>query len=121
MILFKISKFLAAAAASGLIVLNLPMQAYAAGQSPAPAAKVSFTFDDGYTSALTQAAPTLAKYGISGTNYIITGCVGMTTAPNTCRADTDKTYMTWDQIIQLKNTYGWDIGSHTVNHRSEER
>jgi hypothetical protein len=40
----------------------------------------------------------------------------MTTAPNTCRADTDKTYMSWDQINQLKNNYGWEIGSHTVDH-----
>lgn len=84
--------------------------------NPAPTAKVSFTFDDGYTSAFTQAAPTLAKYGLSGTNYVTTGCVGMTKAPNTCRADTDGTYLTWDQLSRLRNTYGWEIGSHTQSH-----
>lgn len=101
---------------SVMLPLAAPMRAMAATTNPSPAAKVSFTFDDGYNSALTQAAPTLAKYGFSGTDYIITNCVGMTTAPNTCRANTDATYMSWDQITQLKNTYGWEIGSHTVTH-----
>jgi peptidoglycan/xylan/chitin deacetylase (PgdA/CDA1 family) len=92
------------------------LQAQAATANVAPTAKVSFTFDDGYNSALTQAAPTLAKYGYTGTSYVITGCVGMTKAPNTCQADNDKSYMNWDQISQLKNSYGWEIGSHTVTH-----
>ena len=91
--------------------------ANAAVENPAPTPLVSFTFDDGALSALTQAAPTLQKYGLTGTNYVTTNCVGMTTVPNTCRADTDVPYMTWDQILQLKNAYGWEIGSHTVSHR----
>ncbi|HEX5394924.1 MAG TPA: polysaccharide deacetylase family protein [Candidatus Saccharimonadales bacterium] len=99
-----------------LIGASNVMTAHAAVANIAPTAKVSFTFDDGYNSALSQAAPTLAKYGYSATSYVITGCVGMTTTPNTCQADNDKSYMTWDQISQLKNNYGWEIGSHTVTH-----
>lgn len=83
--------------------------------NPAPAAKISFTFDDGFASVATQAQPTLAKYGITGTSYVITKCVGMTTIPNTCRADTDRRYMTWQQIKQAQ-TAGWEIGSHTQTH-----
>ncbi len=98
-------------------LIGLSAKASAAVNNPAPAGKVSFTFDDGYTSTLTQAATTLAKYGIKGTNYISTGCIGMTTAPNSCQANTDATYMSWAQVAQLKTTYGWEIGSHTVNHR----
>ena len=94
-----------------------PTAAYAAVDNPAPTPLVSFTFDDGQASALTQAAPTLQKYGLTGTNYVITNCVGMTTVPNTCRANTDVPYMTWAQITQLQNTYGWEIGSHTVDHQ----
>lgn len=78
--------------------------------------KISFTFDDGLTSAVNKAAPTLAQNGLVGTSYIITGCVGMTTAPNTCHANENATYMNWNQIIQLKTQYGWEIGSHTVTH-----
>ena len=47
---------------------------------------------------------------------MITGCVGMTTQPNTCNANQDTTYMTWAQIQALQNTDGWEIGSHTVDH-----
>jgi peptidoglycan/xylan/chitin deacetylase (PgdA/CDA1 family) len=107
--------------AAGLItflIIASPLQAMAAS-APAPintGSKISFTFDDGYNSAYTQAAPTLAKYGFTGTDYVITGCVGMTTAPNTCHADTSKTYMTWAQVQAMQKTYGWEIGSHTVDH-----
>jgi peptidoglycan/xylan/chitin deacetylase (PgdA/CDA1 family) len=93
-----------------------PLKTLAATMPINTGAKVSFSFDDGYSSAVTQAAPTLAKYGMTGTSYVISGCVGMTKAPNTCHADEDKTYMTWAQIQSLQNTYGWEIGSHTVDH-----
>lgn len=97
-------------------ILTAPLQTHALVNNAASAGKVSFTFDDGYTSAISQAAPTLAKYGMAATNYVVTRCVGMTTAPNTCQANNDATYMNWDQIAQLKTTYGWEIGSHTVTH-----
>lgn len=93
-----------------------PPSTYNPASNYTPTAKVSFTFDDGLNTAITQAAPTLYKYGLVGTDYAITGCVGMTTEPNTCRANTDTTYMTWAQIQSLQNNYGWEIGSHTVDH-----
>lgn len=85
-------------------------------QNTSPNAEISFTFDDSLQSAYTQAAPTLAKYGLTGTDAAITNCVGMTTVPNTCRANTDTPYMTWAQVQALQNTYGWEIASHTVDH-----
>lgn len=97
--------------------LLTPAAANAAVDNPAPTPLVSFTFDDGMQTALTQAAPTLKKYGLTGTSYVITNCVGMTDVPNDCRANTDVPYMTWDEITQLQNTYGWEIGSHTVDHQ----
>lgn len=90
--------------------------ASAAITNPAPSAKVSFTFDDGLVSTLSEAAPAMAAHGISGTAYITTGCVGMTTVPNSCPADGDEPYLNWEQIAELQNTYGWEIGSHTANH-----
>lgn len=82
-----------------------------------PNAKVSFTFDDGMASSIL-AAQTLQPYGYSGTQYVITGCVGMTTTPNTCAAGQDYSYLTWAQIAQLRDTYGWEIGSHSATHPS---
>ncbi|MCU1512899.1 MAG: polysaccharide deacetylase [Arthrobacter sp.] len=105
------------AVAAMAAALLTPGVANAAVGNSAPSALVSFTFDDGMASSITQAAPTLKKYGLTGTNYVVTNCVGMTTVPNNCRADTDVPYMTWDQILQLQNTYGWEIGSHTVAHQ----
>src|SRR6185503_8052409 len=74
-------------------------------------------FDDGLQSTFTNAQPILAQAGLTGTDYVITGCVGMTTVPNTCRANTDRAYMTWAQIQALQNTNGWEIGSHSVDHQ----
>jgi peptidoglycan/xylan/chitin deacetylase (PgdA/CDA1 family) len=88
----------------------------AAVQAAAPAPKISFTFDDGYASVIEEAAPAMATHGIAGTAYVISGCVGMTETPNDCEADDDKSYMTWEQINQVKNTYGWEIGAHSVSH-----
>ncbi len=91
-----------------------PVIAHAATAAAQNVAKVSFTFDDGLSSA-TLAQQTLSAYGYTGTDYIITNCVGMTTAPNTCAADPNDTYMTYDQITALKAA-GWEIGSHTESH-----
>jgi peptidoglycan/xylan/chitin deacetylase (PgdA/CDA1 family) len=98
-----------------ILALQQGAVTHAAATNPAPAAKISFTFDDGLASALTQAKPTLAKYGLTGTSYVITKCIGMTTAPNTCHANTDARYMSWTQVKQLQAA-GWEIGSHTQTH-----
>ncbi|WP_168796485.1 polysaccharide deacetylase family protein [Arthrobacter echini] len=96
--------------------LLTPALAHAVVDNPAPSALVSFTFDDGKLNSLTEAAPTLEKHGLTGTNYVITNCVGMTSVPNSCRADSSAPYMTWAQIKQLNSQYGWEIGSHSVDH-----
>jgi len=89
--------------------------------APNMGAKISFTFDDGYSSALL-VAQTLKPYGFTGTDYIITNCVGMK-ADNTCMAgqtsdDPPRDYMSWEDIATLHTpgTYGWEIGSHTITH-----
>src|SRR4051812_14485181 len=93
-------------ALAGLIAISAPIQAITSDAAVSQnTAKVSFTFDDGLTSAIGKAAPILSKYGISGTDYVITGCVGMTTAPNKCKASNNKTYMTWEQINTLQSKY----------------
>ncbi len=107
---------LVSVAVIGLSLFATPLTARAATVNATQTAKLSFTFDDGLKSTITQAAPTLAKYGYTGTSYVTTGCVGMTSANNTCHANTDAIYMTWAQIKQLQNTYKWEIGSHTVSH-----
>ena len=101
-------------ASMALPIIN-PSRVQAAVTNPAAAAKVSFTFDDGLASAATVAQPILAANGLTATDYVITGCVGMTKVNNTCHANTDAIYMTWAQITKLQSQ-GWEIGSHTVTH-----
>jgi peptidoglycan/xylan/chitin deacetylase (PgdA/CDA1 family) len=113
----KISAFVTAvfSAAVLLTALAAPLTA-SVSAATAPSAKVSFTFDDGEASAYTLAAPALQKYGYKGVDYVTTGCIGMTTVPNSCAADSDHAYMTWAQVSALKNTYGWEVAAHTVSH-----
>lgn len=103
-------------AASMLASFIKPIAAAAVTLNVSRAAKVSFTFDDGLASSYTLAAPTLAKYGFAGTNYVTSGCIGMTAVPNNCAADNDVAYMSWANVSDLHTSYGWEIGSHTVNH-----
>lgn len=84
--------------------------------TPASKGKITFTFDDAVDNNLLVAAPILKKYGFSGTLFVIPDCIGMVTVPNTCKADPDAKYMTWDQIATLKNTYGWSMESHSLTH-----
>jgi peptidoglycan/xylan/chitin deacetylase (PgdA/CDA1 family) len=104
--------FSVAASAAPAIVSAAP----AASAPFTSGAKVSFTFDDGLDSASTLAAPVLAKYNYPGVDYVISGCIGMTTVPNTCAADNNHKYMTWDQVTGLSSTYGWEVASHSVSH-----
>lgn len=103
------------------IIALTPLSALAAITTPStvtnplPSAKITFTFDDGLASTYTQARPALAANGLTGTTYVTTGCIGMTTANNTCRANDSTPYMSWTQVKALQ-TAGWEIGSHTVTH-----
>lgn len=67
-------------------------------------AKVSLTFDDALSSTYTNVVPILEEYDMQATIFIPTQYVGLTD------------YMTWSQIKSLQNVYGWEVGSHTVNH-----
>lgn len=112
---FTAALLVATVALSVIGVISAHAAATPPNTSLAPAAKISFTFDDSLASTYTNAEPTLAQYGLTGTDYAITGCIGMTTEPNTCRANTDTTYMSWTQLEALQAD-GWEIGSHTVDH-----
>lgn len=104
--------------AAGLFSCSLlaPKTSEAAASSIAPQAQISFTFDDGISSDIERAAPALASYGFTGTGYITTGCVGMIVVPNQCAAAPNAPHMSWSQIKSLQNSYGWEIGSHSVSH-----
>lgn len=64
---------------------------------------IVLTFDDGYADAYTEAMPTLKKYQMTATFYIIRNYVGK------------DEYMNQTQIDELQKA-GFEIGSHTLSH-----
>lgn len=94
-----IKRFLGGILLSIVFVLVAAPKVYAEG-TPI----VSITFDDGFVSTYTNALPVLSVRNLPATVFITTGLVG------------ENEYMTWDQILDLQNTYGWEIGNHTVTH-----
>src|SRR5690606_19923700 len=65
-----------------LVSIIMPYQALAVSTTLTPSPKVTFTFDDGLVSSIL-AAQTLQQYGFTGTNYIISQCVGVK-SPGIC-------------------------------------
>jgi hypothetical protein len=68
------------------------------GISPAP---LCFTFDDGYISQYTMAAPTLERYGLRGSFAVIADLIGSNPA----------NFMSWDQLRDLRDR-GHEINVH---------
>jgi peptidoglycan/xylan/chitin deacetylase (PgdA/CDA1 family) len=68
---------------------------------------VSFTFDDGWGSQYTHAAPMLEKRGWKGTFYLVPGWFGKTRH--------GEPYVTLDEARALAAA-GHDIGAHTMTH-----
>lgn len=70
------------------------------------------TFDDGYENFYTLAYPILRYHGFTATVFVITD---KTFKQNDPRRETDKRYLTWEQIEFLHKN-GFSFGSHTCSH-----
>lgn len=77
--------------------------------APLPDRPVMITFDDGYRGIATLAAPIMARHGFVGTAYVITDRIAR-------KPKAAPSWMTWGHLRGLE-AQGWDIGSHTVDHR----
>lgn len=74
-----------------------------AGHKALPPHPVVLTFDDGYVSFATAAAPVLLRYHFVATDYVVSGFIGRSG------------YMSANQVTQM-DADGLVIGSHTVHH-----
>jgi uncharacterized repeat protein (TIGR02543 family) len=74
-------------------------------QNAAHAAKIVFTFDDGWADQGTYAFPIMQAAGFKGTVYVLRDAV----------VDDWPDMMNLSQVNELHNA-GWDIGNHTTNH-----
>ena len=85
-----------------------------AAKTPTMGRPVVITFDDGYESVLTQAAPLLEAAGFRATVFVVTDRVGATANWDTTSGLPLK-LMSWDDLRSLK-ARGFSIGSHTTAH-----
>jgi peptidoglycan/xylan/chitin deacetylase (PgdA/CDA1 family) len=89
-------------------------QRAASGQA-LPARSVILTFDDGFRSVLTHAAPILAEHGAAGTVFTLTDYMGLTNAFDKPFGAPELPLLNWDEVERLKRM-GWDIQSHGRRH-----
>lgn len=94
-------------ALSSLIPLaNMVNTQALAAENSGPAALVTLTFDDGYKSIWDNALPIMSSRNIKGVFFGETGPINAG----------EDWVMTWDEVRALQNTYGWEIGSHSITH-----
>lgn len=80
--------------------------------------RVALTFDDGYRSVYSVAAPVLEQHGFPATVYLSTGMIGESThrASNSSLGHyPHEEFLVWQEVTELCRR-GWTIGSHGVDH-----
>lgn len=87
-----------------------------AARRPFPPRAIAITFDDGFENVASVAASIMARYGLRGTVYIISGMVGRTTQWTDGEVELPPMpLLTWAQIKALQ-AERWEIGAHSVTH-----
>ena len=89
----------------GVVFADESADALALLEPVAPAARVLFTFDDGWKGQIDYAWPILSAAGFTATTYINSDSIQGTQEQYMREADLDFLY-----------TNGWDIGNHTSTH-----
>ena len=98
-------------AADGFKVL--PMED--ALEHEAPSRIVGLTFDDGYESLRTNAAPILSEHGFAGTIFLIANYIGRTNRWDARLAGRKQRHLDYNDVFALLFD-GWRIGAHGLTH-----
>lgn len=84
--------------------------------SPAQATgHFSVTFDDGYASIATHAAPILAELGVPATVFVVVGSIGQTNTWDQRLGDCVERLLNLDELRTLAAA-GFEIASHSLSH-----
>jgi peptidoglycan/xylan/chitin deacetylase (PgdA/CDA1 family) len=86
-----------------------------AGRAPLPPRPVLLTFDDGYSSVATGAAPLLKELGIPAVVFLVSTQVGGTNAWDVDRGAAPLPLLDADEVRELLGQ-GWEVGSHSRTH-----
>jgi len=82
--------------------------------------RVAMTFDDGYESVYEYAFPILEKYNIPATVFVSPNYMGKLNTWDVNIGGLKFRHLDWQQLKELSDA-GWEVGSHTMNHRDLTR
>ena len=85
--------------------------------NPAVQRTIAISFDDGYKDISAYALPLLAKLGIPATVFIITDFIGLDNRWDVNLGGIHYPHLSVNDIRDLHQS-GWEIGSHSLSHRS---
>ena len=83
-------------------------------KKPLPGRPIHITFDDGYTTFLTEAWPILKQYGFTATVFLVADLIGGDNMWDEAYGE-KLPLLNWEEILQLQQE-GVEFGSHTMNH-----
>ena len=81
-----------------------------------PAHGVAITFDDGWRDNYTNAFPVLKQLGIKATLFVVPSCIGQASAKALAHGEGPRQHLSREEILEMSR-HGFEIGSHTMNHR----
>lgn len=87
---------------------------YGEGTDSLPDKPLLITFDDGHYNNLYYALPLLKKYGYTAVINVIGGFCDYTSVSGDCH-NPNYSYLTWEDIRELKESGVFEIGNHTYN------
>ena len=79
--------------------------------------RIAICFDDGYKGVIDHAYPVLKKYSATATVFIITDFIGRKNTWDVNLGGIQYEHLNREDIQKLVDA-GWEIGSHSVSHRS---